>query len=291
LRRERKKCLTAGPVFYRIGIVPEPSKPGRAALFPIMIGMAALLINTIPCAAQNSWLLNRSDLIRPDDLPPALFTALQKIGGRMMSADKSQVVLAGTTTDGKGSRPAQIIVQSPGYLSYREGQGRAVTFNGAQFQTRSGPPTSDDHRVLESLLAHLPDSVCLQIAAGGSLRRIGGHFRTDDGKAKNYSGPYWTVFTFAPSHRQGLIHGQALQQEIFIAVDEQTGFISEVRTVVTTAPRQQTVTQTQFGSWIQQGDQWFPGTIVRLENGLPVLSFQTQQAIVGPSVAAAVFEP
>lgn len=206
----------------------------------------------------------------------------------MTNANNAELTIAGTITDSNGSRPAQIVVQAPGHLSYREGQTKALTFDGVQFKSKDGQLTSDDERVSESLLAHLPDSVFLQIAAGGSIRPIGSHFRTDDGKTPNYRGPFWTLFGFSPGIRQGLTSGQAMQQELFIAIDEQTGLMAEIRLAT-----QQNVTQTQFSNWTQQqGNQWFPSQIVRLENGKQVLSFQVVQATVGPiSVTPSAFEP
>ncbi len=103
--------------------------------------------------------------------------------------------------------------------------------------------------------------VCLQVATGGSYRRIGNHFRTDSSRGGNYTGSYWTLLAFSPKVRQGLVADKALQQELFIAVDEKTGFIAEVKTVVTSGTKQQQVNQTQFTSWTQQSGQWYPATI------------------------------
>ncbi len=234
---------------------------------------------------------SQSQLVDASKLPSMFSGFLQKIGGRLISLDKAQVVLTGTTTDGSGARPAQITLQAPGLFSYREGQTRALTFDGTNFQSKSGQITSDDERVLESLLADFPDSVCMQVAAGGSLRQIGSHYRTDDGSTPNYSGPYWTLLAFGPKQRPALAAGKALQQSIFIAIDEQTGFLSEIRTVVNVGKDLHNVTQTQFTNWTQQGGQWFPGQIIRLENGSQVLSFQAQQLSVGSAAASTAFLP
>jgi hypothetical protein len=64
-----------------------------------------------------------------------------------------------------------------------------------------------------------------------------------------------------------------------------------VRVVVRSSATQLKVTQTQFSNWIQQESQWFPGKIVRLENGTQTLSFQTQQASVGLALGASAFQP
>src|SRR5262249_40857086 len=118
------------------------------------IAIAVLLCFAMHAPAQQLSLKNGKNLIDPTDLPQSMVGILGALGGRMMTADKAQVVIAGNITDSAGSRAAQITVQSPGYLSYREGQGRAITFNGAQFKTKSGSLSADDERIFESLLAH-----------------------------------------------------------------------------------------------------------------------------------------
>lgn len=227
--------------------------------------------------------------IGPTDLPPALGAALQAMGGRLTTAAMAQVTLSGTITDAGGSRSAQFTIQAPGLLRYQDGNGAAVTFDGSSVHAGSGPVSAANQDVFESLLANFPDSVFLQIANGGGLRRLGSHFRTDDGKTPNYTGPYWTVYSFSPRSRKGLAAGQALQETLFIAFDEKTGLMSDVRTV-TQNGAQQTVTQTEFSNWFQQNGQWFPGSIVRLANGQQTLSFQTQQASVGQALATTSFQ-
>ena len=266
-------------------------KTARATQGAVVSNLILALFGCMPVSAQNVHLLNGENYITSTDLPRELVAALQRLGGRMMSADKAQVVVAGTVTDADGSRAAQLIVQAPGYLSYREGLARAVTFDGLRVQGKLGQPTFDEEKLFESLVANFPDSIYLQVATGGSVRRLGSHFRTDDGTTKGYAGPYWTVFAFSPGNRPGLTRGKSLQQELFIAVDEQTGFISNVRNAMTTESKQQSVTETQFSNWTQFGAQWFPSTITRLENGRQVLSFQTQQAAVVPAADIAIFKP
>lgn len=209
----------------------------------------------------------------------------------MTTPAAAQITLAGTTTDASGSRAAQITVQAPGYFSYREGQTKALTFDGTQFKSSTGAVTTADEAIIESLMAHLPDSIFLQIVAGGGLRRVGGHFRPSASTAGNYTGPTSTLFAFSPNPRRELTPGKALQQDLFIAFDEQTGLISEVRIVAALSSTQQKVIQTQFSNWTQQNNQWFPGQIVRLENGSQTLSFTVTQGIAGQAVPTAAFLP
>lgn len=256
----------------------------------LVLTVATLISLAVPCLSQEPVSISKgAALIGPSDLPTGLATSHQIMGGRMTNVDQAQIILTGTTTDDSGSRSAQISIQAPGHFSYREGSSKAITFNGNQIQTKNGQAADSDKPVLESLLTDIPDNVFLQIANGGSLRRIGSHFRNDDGKNKVYTGPYWTVFAFEPKRQNAFISGSA-QRPIFIAIDEQTGLIAEIRSVVNSAGLQ-TVTQTQFNNWIKQGGQWFPGKIIRLENGKQTLSFQATQATIGPAVPIATFQP
>ena len=243
-----------------------------------------------PGQAGKGWLANQGNLIQPGDLPPHLERSLQFSGSRMMSADKAQISFTGAITDAQGTRNAQVTIQAPGYLIYRESQGHAVGYDGTGLKGNSGALSQSDQAIMESILAQFPDMVCLQVATGGSYRRVGSHFRANGTTGGTYTGPYWTLLAFSPSARTGLAQGAALQQQMFIAVDENTGFISEVR-VTENQGSHQTVTQTQFSNWVQQADQWYPSNIVRLENGKQVLSFQMQAVTIGPAGPTAAFIP
>ena len=239
-------------------------------------------------SAQSGW-LGGGSLIGPSDLLPDFAGALQRMGGRMMSASKANVAVTGTVTDANGSRPATITVQAPGYLRYQESStSRVLTFNGSAFSNKSGKIDAADTPVIESLLTNFPDAVFLQLARKGLLRRIGSGFRTDDGTTANYQGPWWTLYAFAPRAWPGLAIGQPLQQDMLVAIDQSNGLLSEVRVVHNFGQTSQHVTQTQYSGWFQQLGQWYPGKIVRLEDGQQVLSFQSSQASVGPQTAVSL---
>ena len=136
---------------------------------------------------------------------------------------------------------------------------------------------------MESLVAHSPSVMFLEVARGAALQRIGSHFRADASKGAGYRGPYYTVYAFSPIGRPGVSKGSALQQNLFLAFDENTGFLSEVRLV---PPRPSTnVVQTQFSNWTESNGQKYPGTITRFESGKQVLQFTVEQISVGPDAA------
>ncbi len=231
--------------------------------------------------AQNGWLKGGGNFIDPIPLPLELAASLHAMGDRMTAANLARVTLAGTLTDSRGSRPAQVIVQAPGYLRYEDSEKRVLIFDGSQFTSQNGKGADDDERIMESLLAHLPDNIFLQMAAGGGVRHIGSHFRIDDGRTPHYEGPYWSIYAFVPMERKGLSRGKALQQDVLISVDEQSRLMSEVRVIVGAGTNNQKVTQTRFNSWQQQAGQWFPGEIIRIESGQRVLIFSVQQTSAG----------
>ncbi|MCZ2076641.1 MAG: hypothetical protein LC130_16800 [Bryobacterales bacterium] len=261
------------------------------ACFPAIVLVFTSAILDAQTANLPKSLLYERTFVTPGGLPQHLARFLEQSGMPMASAAKAQVTLLGSITDSNGTRGAQLRIQAPGYLSYREGNARAVTFDGTDFRTKKGTPSSDDEAIAESLLAHFPDSLLLQAAEGGSFRRLGSHFRTDGGSTLKYTGPYWTIIAFSPRRRPGLARGKALQQELFIAINDQTGLIAEVRAVMNSAGNQPRVIQTQLDNWTQYGDQWLPGTVTRLENGKQVFRFQLQEASVGLADSTATFVP
>lgn len=270
----------------------------KTTLFKFCIsGLAALPVLAQIAGAGSgvgSISLKHGAFITEQDLPGEFAVVLGKLGGRMMSAGNARTTLAGTLTDDDGTRGVQITVQAPGYLRFQDSgsSARVLTFDGAQFGSRNGKGGSQDERIKESLLAHLPDMVLLQMAAGGGFRRIGGRFRTDDGRTPGYTGPYWTVYAYSPPVRKSMAWGQALQQGMFVAIDEQNGLLAEVRVVDSPPGGARNVIQTRFNNWFQQSGQWYPGEIVRKENGKQVLKLVVQQAGTGPqSGASSDFEP
>jgi len=256
-----------------------------------LAAMAQTAAPTAPGSFPSTGPSVSTGLIDPTVLPPILAALEQQLGGRMTTAANAQVSLSGTVTDAAGSRMATILVQAPGQFSYRDGKGAAITFDGSAFQASSGQSVTASQAIVESLLADLPDTILLQALNGGGVRVVGSHFRTDNGKTPNYTGPYWTLIEFAPVTRAGLAWGQPLQQELFLAIDEKTRLPAEVRRAVRTGSNAVEVTQTQFGNWTQQNGQWFPGSIVRLENGKQTLSFAVSGATTGPASAASTFVP
>jgi hypothetical protein len=239
-----------------------------------------------------STLKNGTSFIGETDLPHELFAALQLLGGRLTSAGQSNLTIGGTVTDSSGSRPAQIVLQAPGYLRYQENDGnnRVLTFDGTQFQAKNSRSAVDDERIEESFFSHFPDMLFLQMAGGGAVRRVGRNFRTDDGKTPNYTGPFLTIYQYTPGSRPGLTAGKALQQSFFVSFDQSTALPSEVR-VVSGSGAAKSVTVTRLSNWFQQAGQWFPGQVVRLENGTQVLKGDFQQGAVSSPAPPAVFVP
>lgn len=294
MKRERFNLklpgLVVGKPIYRGALLGSRKEQDRPEWARSRCGTVLLLLAISAPSLAQTWVSNAS-IIPPNALPGELGIALKALGARLTNAATASTAVSGTLTDASGTRSVQITIQVPGYIRYQDSNSGVITYSGGQWQAKNTSGGQNDERIEESILAHFPDSVFLQIANGGAVRRIGGRFRTDDGKTPNYSGPYWTVYAFTPSARQGLTMGQALQQGYLIALDEKTGLISEVRIVLQTSATSRQVIQTKFSGWTQQAGQWYPGQIVRLENGQQVLSMTIQQGSTSTAAAASFFQP
>ena len=244
-----------------------------------------------PKVLAQEWVKDNKYFVK-GGLPGDFERVREVLGQHMTTPANATLRMEGQLTDSSGTRGATITVQAPGYLLLAESNSRTIGYDGDKWKITNGKGPQADAQAQESLLAHLPESFLLQLANNGTVRRIGAHFRTDNGKTPNYTGPYWTIYSFTPSARNGLAHGQALQQGYLVAIDEKTGFLAEVRVIVKTNPNlPPSVTQTKYNKWNTQNGHSYPTEIVRIENGQQTLKFAVQTAQTGPEANIGTFRP
>jgi hypothetical protein len=75
------------------------------------LSAAALFAQGAGSPSPGGWVLNKTDLITPGDLPRHLETSPEHTGNHMKTADKAQITRLGTVKDSRGSRSAQIAVE------------------------------------------------------------------------------------------------------------------------------------------------------------------------------------
>jgi hypothetical protein len=234
--------------------------------------LAALSLGLL--AAGQEIRVKHGSFITPGDLPGEFAASLKKMGDRLTKAENAATTITGSLTDSSGTRPVHITVQAPGYLRFQDDKtSQVIAYDGAAWH-KSGKG-ENDARIQESLMAHLPDAILLQMAGGGGFRRIGARFRTDNGKTPGYQGPYMTLYVYAPPA------GQPLQQPCFVLLDEATWFINQVRVPLNSPGAARQFAITKFNKWFEQSGQWYPGEVVRLENGSQVLKLSVDGATVG----------
>ena len=143
--------------------------PAQRTLAAATLGLTLPLACLFGQAQSTTWLTNGTTYVGPTDLPQSLAPSLQVMGNRMTSASTALVSLTGTVTDSSGTRPAQILVQAPGYLAYREGSTRAITYNGSQFSTQSGSLSASDEQVAQRQLNDVREGPAarIELAARG----------------------------------------------------------------------------------------------------------------------------
>jgi hypothetical protein len=246
--------------------------------------MASLVSAPSSMAQGNEGNTVSSGLIGPNSLPRDFAAVLNNMGGRMTNAAHASISLSGTLTDSSGTRTANITVQANGMLLFKDNDSRTIAFDGTQFQAKNSAGDPTDQRIKESLLAQFPDMVLLQMAQGGSVRRLSGRFRSPGGAS-------WRLYAFTPPQIAGLTAAAPLQQSFFIAIDDATGLMAETRVVVNAGGGQYNVTQTKYSNWFAQGGYMYPGVIARLEGGKQVLSLQVQSGTVGAAAPLTAFQP
>jgi hypothetical protein len=226
---------------------------------------------------------NSSVLLHPSSLPGVVGQYLQAFGDRIYKAGNERSTLVGTYTDKSGSFPAQLTWEAPGNIRFEltSKPGSALVFSQAS-GTVSATVTGANANVLESLLDDAAESFLYNFQGGSAYRLLGRHFRADDGKATNYQGPWYDIYSaIGPAKSQP---GNPTRVKQFF-LDSQTGLLAMTRYVDTS----KVPVVTEFGKWSQINGQAFPGQIVRKENGVVVFTFAIANSSAGPSQNDGIF--
>ncbi|MEP6539492.1 MAG: hypothetical protein ABJF23_29410 [Bryobacteraceae bacterium] len=129
-------------------------------------------------------------------IPSELWDIATSMGDRLTTAGNERLTLTGTLTDKRGNTPVVISTQLPSLFRYEEldGKNKKIVFDGSRATSSAGSLAEDDLNLAETFFSDSAENFLYSLKGGGSLRRIGGRFRTDDGKAPKYAGPYWDVY-------------------------------------------------------------------------------------------------
>ena len=186
------------------------------------------------------------------------------LGSRLTASGSERTVHSATLVDGNGKRNVTITTELPGKLRIDDPgqQGKALTFDGNNGASNKGPASADDNDLLELLSYDTQDGFLSAVANGAALRLIGGNFRTDDGKAANYTGPWLEVYQVifpAASRSDKSIRAK------FYMFDSSTHLLNRVGY---DAVGGSTRVEVVYGPWQTVQGIPVPGKLTRFENGV-----------------------
>src|SRR5213078_3217676 len=121
--------------------------------------------------------------------------------------------IIGTLARGDSSRrfPFQAVFEFPDHLrlAIQEGaQMRVLTFDGSQAAAIGDAINTSEREMIESLVCDTAEHFFEGQMESKATRAFGSRFRTDDGIASNYSGPYYDIYEMSEVNKTT---AQALQ--------------------------------------------------------------------------------
>jgi hypothetical protein len=243
---------------------------------------AALTTVGILTAVAFSQTVTSIPYIKLNLLPGLIQGPLLASGDRLQKAGLERIVFTGTLMRGTTAAvPVQLTVQFPEQVAFSEQRGatqRSIVFDGskATFPTDKAP---GDEELLESLLNDSTEHFLLNHIKTSSTRILGRAFRLDDGKAKNYTGPYYDIFevqdTFAVT---------GTKRVKLYYFNTQTGLLERVRYTMQRGGQPVKV-ETKI-TWQKSAGQPVPAAISREENGQGVFSVSVPSAVLSAATAA-----
>jgi hypothetical protein len=210
---------------------------------------------------------------------------LKALGDRLQVPGKERLTASGTYSDKSGAQAIVVTWQLPGKLriQFVGMTSRTLIFDGASTTANGGPTTSEDDDVLESLADDRTETLFWGQKLGS--RFLGSHFRTDDGKTKSYSGPYYDIHQLV--YRVSCRSDKPIRTKLFY-FDSTTELLVKSR-YTEMRNGNEILVETAYSGWSQTASQSVPGQIVRRENGAVVFTIMIASAQIGPAVADSTF--
>lgn len=229
--------------------------------------------------------LGRAGLISMGGRAELMAEVAQVMGDRLQVLGKERILLSGTLTRGTESRPIEIAWQLPGKFRITDGLGTVASYGGAGDLIIAQSRKDDGPGLVQALVGDQIESILHSIATSGGIRFLGARFRTDDGKAAIYSGPYLNHYMqVLPRGATGNVRASTVTR--LIAFDSDSLYLRSVRTTGTAGAQ---ATETRMLDWKKSNGQAYPTEIVFLEGDKEVFRFRTTQIQVGERFADTVF--
>ncbi|MGH8248515.1 MAG: hypothetical protein ACREUU_19020, partial [Gammaproteobacteria bacterium] len=162
--------------------------------------------------------------VRSGFFPYRLRQALDAQGDRLVKPGKERMVVSGNFSGASGAGQFVLIRELPGLFRLQvngSGVPRSFGFDGTQLWSTAGPIIPADSDLIESLVQDCAEHFFTQVSGGAAMRILGYFFRTDNGRAPNYSGPFYHIVQIVA--RPGATPGPA-RSRLYL-INAQTGLL------------------------------------------------------------------
>lgn len=226
--------------------------------------------------------------VRRGQLSPRLVAHLNALGNRLEKPGNERLTITGVLQSSASSVPRDITatLEFPNKLRLLLGNGpqsRLITSDGQQTKAPS-PLVSDELELIETLAYDSADHFFAAQMEGKAMRFLGARFRTDDGSASNYTGPYYDIYKVADR-----IESSGEERPAKLYYFNSDTLLLERVTYVANRNGSETNVETSLGDWQQEAGQRTPRRIERFENGNSVFVLTIRSVQPGPKVADGTF--
>jgi hypothetical protein len=216
--------------------------------------------------------------ISPNQLSSYMRAHAKVLGNRLLQPGNERVAQVGTlVTAGAQPVPLTVTYEISGKARI-DLPDRSIGYDGTNTWASKGAVAQEDLELLEALVNDSPEYLFMGQAQHLVTRYYGPAFRFDDGKAKNYTGPYYDVHEVVDS-----VIGTKQTQVRIYCINSQTYTLERVQQDTLRSAKKVRI-ETVLGAWKYFGGQQFPTSVTRTQDGQQLFSLTITNATTGPSL-------
>lgn len=226
--------------------------------------------------------------VRPAALSSDLRGLLSALGDRLEKPGKERVTYVGTLQRSGENRASlfNLTWETPGRIRLQDfGRQQTTVFDGETVSRSDAYSTAFDQELLETLVFDSAEHLFLSQMRGAATRFLGSRFGLIDNYQGEYSGPVYEVFEVTEPN---VTTGDATVQtrQYFFDSDTQVLTLVKYRAMKNGVENE---VEVRFENSQRIGGQMFPTRIVRLENGVPIVTLTISSVSVGPRLEDGIF--
>jgi hypothetical protein len=218
---------------------------------------------------------------------PQLHVPLDSLGDRLTKQGKERLTLSGTLSRAGVAQRAQVVSEFPNLLGVNNGAGRLASFDELD-AARSVPNASPiDDALVETFFYDTAEHFFFAQARGAATRFLGARVSSDEEAGLNSVSSVYDVYELTEEVAPG---GAAQTRAKCYFFNSETQLLEVVRYEIERDGSSISV-EARIGGWRKVQGEQVAGSIVRLENDRPVLSFVVNSVTLAPRGGAAKERP